>query len=87
MSVKRKTSEVLFYFLTSQDVPSCALWTGNKERYPRLAALARKYVSAPMASIASEREFRVAKRVTDNPGALKPSNAQLPILIGACICF
>ena len=28
-------------------------WAGNKETYPRLAALARKFLSAPMTSITS----------------------------------
>ena len=50
---------------------------GNKERYPRLGALAYKYLSAPKVSIASEREFKVDKRVTNNRGALNPSNVLL----------
>ena len=56
-------------------------WAGNKKRYPRLAALARKYLSAPMASIASEREFKIAKQVTNNRGTLKPSNVEVLLFL------
>ena len=41
-------------------------WAGNKERYSRLAALARKFLSAPMVSIASEREFKAGNKQSRN---------------------
>ena len=51
-------------------------WAVNHCKYPHLADLARKYLSAPMASIASEREFKIAKRVTTNRYNLKPGNVE-----------
>ena len=51
-------------------------WAANKDKYPRLASLSRRYLSAPMGSVASEREFKIAKRVTNNRGGLKPDNVE-----------
>ena len=51
-------------------------WCVNKERYPHLGTLARRYMSAPMGSIASEREFKIAKRVVTNRWSLKPESVE-----------
>lgn len=51
-------------------------WAANGEKYPRLTELAKCYLSAPMSSIASEREFKIAKRVTTGRWNLKPDNVQ-----------
>ena len=48
----------------------------HEEHYLLVAAVARKYLSAPMGSIASEREFKIAKRVTQGRYNLKPRNVQ-----------
>ena len=41
-------------------------WRNNQTKFPNLACPARRFLSAPMASIASEREFKVAKRVVND---------------------
>ena len=51
-------------------------WAVNRKKFPRLATLARRFLSAPMGSVASEREFKIAKRVTTNRGTLKPGNVE-----------
>ena len=51
-------------------------WAANEKKYPTLASLARKYLSAPLGSIASEREFKVAKRVVHGRQNLKPGNVE-----------
>lgn len=51
-------------------------WKANEEKFPILAALAKRFLSAPLGSIASEREFKVAKRVTNGRFNLKPDNVQ-----------
>ena len=52
------------------------VWWSANEKYPHLKTLARRYLCSPMASIASEREFKVAKRVTCNRWSLKPENVE-----------
>ena len=49
-------------------------WKDNQTKFANLAWLARRFLSAPMASIASEGEFKVAKRVVNDRYSLKPDN-------------
>ena len=49
-------------------------WRNNQTKFPNLACPARRFLSAPMASIASEGEFKVAKRVVNDRYSLKPDN-------------
>jgi len=56
-------------------------WCSNQDKYPHLALLARRYLSAPMASIASEREFKVSKRITVNRWNLKPGNVEVLLFL------
>ena len=51
-------------------------WAGNHEKYPHLAKLARRYLSAPIGSVASERGFKVAKRVQEGRWRLKTANVE-----------
>ena len=51
-------------------------WSANEHKYPYLGRLARRYLSAPMGSIASEREFKVAKRVVHGRWNLKAENVE-----------
>ena len=51
-------------------------WKVNSEKFTILCILAKRFLSAPLGSIASEREFKVAKRVTTGRYNLKPSNVQ-----------
>ena len=41
-----------------------------------MGAKKSNHVIAPMGSVASEREFKIAKRVTTNRGTLKPGNVE-----------
>jgi hypothetical protein len=61
---------------TSRDSCPFTWWKVNQEKYPTLASLGKRFLSAPMGSIASEREFKVAKRVTNGRYNLKPGNVQ-----------
>ena len=51
-------------------------WKVNSEKIPILGNLAKRVLSAPLGSIASEREFKIAKRVTTGRFNLKPTNVQ-----------
>ena len=51
-------------------------WKANSEKFPILCNLAKCFLSAPLGSIASEREFKIAKRVTTGRFNLKPVNVQ-----------
>jgi hypothetical protein len=56
-------------------------WAGNKERFPMVALLARRYISAPMGSIASEREFKIAKRVVTGRWTMKPESVEMCLFL------
>lgn len=51
-------------------------WSVNEHKYPNLGLLAKRYLCAPMGSIASEREFKVAKRVINGRWNLKAQNVE-----------
>ena len=52
-------------------------WAGNQQKFPLLSSLARRYLSAPMGSIASEREFKISKRIVEHRVNLKPDNVEM----------
>lgn len=52
-------------------------WGGNQTRYPILCTLARRYLSAPLGSVASERCFKVAKLIVKDRVRLKAENVEM----------
>jgi len=50
---------------------------GQCQRYPEIATIALKYLSAPVSSVASEREFKVARDLANGSRTrLKPDNVE-----------
>ena len=63
--------------LAAQRTDPLKWWYGNHDRFPHLAALAKRYLSPPAASTSSERAFKVAKQVqTDFRTRLLPNNLE-----------
>ena len=58
-----------------------AWWGKNKDKYPKLASLARKFLCPPMGSIASEREFKLAKRIVEDRWRVKPETVEKLLFI------
>ncbi len=57
-------------------------WKGRAEAYPRLAALAKKYLSCPASSVPSERIFSLAGNIVSKKRAsLKPENVDMLIFL------
>lgn len=51
-------------------------WEVHEAIYPRLAKLARRYLSSPMSSIASEREFKLAKQIVTGRWTIKTETVE-----------
>jgi len=50
---------------------------GQCQRYPEIATIALKYLSAPVSSVASEWEFKVARDLANGSRTqLKPDNKE-----------
>ena len=65
----------------SQSVKATFVWMGQCQRYPEIATMALKYLSAPVSSVASEREFKVAREAGNGSGPrLKPDVEKLLFL-------
>ncbi|XP_060784380.1 E3 SUMO-protein ligase ZBED1-like [Neoarius graeffei] len=64
-----KTDQQIKAYLSEPTIPRSEspmdYWRSNKARFPELASLARKYLSAPCTSIDSERLFSAAANVID----------------------
>ena len=56
-------------------------WKQNQGRYPKLAVLARKYLCSPMSSVASEREFKLAKRIHQDKWRVKQDTVERMLFI------
>ena len=62
-----------------QSIDVCPLqyWKVEQSMYLRMEYLAKQFLSAPLGSVSSEREFKVGKRVvTENRSVLLPGNAE-----------
>ena len=58
----------------SQSVKATLVWMGQCQRYPEIATIALKYLSAPVSSVASERELKWQE--TWRRTRLKPDNVK-----------
>jgi len=66
----------------SQFPTACDWWRENHHLYPNVARVAKRYLSAPPTSIASERLFSSASRVfTDRRNRLAPKKADMLLFI------
>jgi len=69
---------------TYLDEPKCKsnvcplqVWMGQCQRYPEIVTIALKHLSAPVSSVASEREFKVTRDLTNGSRTrLKPDNVE-----------
>ena len=65
-----------------QEVPTTAdsptnYWLANKDRFPVLSVLAKRYLSSPPTSVPIERVFSTAGDIlTDKRSRLSPDNAE-----------
>jgi len=66
------------------DDPSLQFWRTNGSRFPEMARLALKFLSAPLSSVASEREFKIARDLTNgNRNRLRSRNVQRLLFLSA----
>jgi len=56
-------------------------WAANGAKYPHLRPLAKRFLCPPMGSIASEREFKQAKRVVNGRWNLKASHVEMLLFL------
>lgn len=75
-SVQTELSDYMAEADIARDKSPFVWWSANEHKYPNLGRLARRYLSATMGSIASEREFKVAKRVVHGRWNLKAHNVE-----------
>ena len=85
--VESSPAEVEWKSYLSEESPGLSVsclswWAVNKNRYPRLAVLARKYLCVPATSVPSEQLFSHAgDTITKKRNALKPEHAELLIFV------
>jgi len=58
-----------------------AQWKANSSTYPRVAQVARRYLSAPSTSVPSERLFSSAGDLSDSRRRLLPEPAEMLLFI------
>ena len=57
-------------------------WHTSYTRYPELLTLANRYLTPPISSVASEREFKVARDIANgNTVRLRPQNVQKLVIL------
>eukprot|EP00116_Pleurobrachia_bachei_P002275 sb/3462537/ len=56
-------------------------WEVNESKYPNLGVLARRYLGTPMSSSASERGFKVAKRIVEERWRLSPETVEMLLFL------
>ena len=87
MSVINSTTVIVDRFLAEPLVPfhsgvCYSWWKDNTSRFPLLAKLARKYLSAPPTSVPSERLFSSAGHIyTEKRNRLSPDKAEQLLFI------
>ena len=61
----------------SRKIDTFSYWKSNQENSPHLTSLARRYLCAPPASVASERLFSTAANIcTDMSNHLSPTKVE-----------
>ena len=56
-------------------------WAAHHQNYLLLATLARRYLSCPLSSCASERTFKTASRIVDKRWLLKPESIEMLLFL------
>ncbi|RXM30859.1 GDP-mannose 4,6 dehydratase, partial [Acipenser ruthenus] len=81
----RDDSKINDYLKLTSHIPTMdnpLLWKKRKDRYPRLAALARKYLAPPCTSTPSERIFSLAGNTVNQHGSsLHPAHVDVLVFL------
>lgn len=80
-NISKSASNIIDIYLREPLISSSCdpleFWHMKEKEFPILARIAKKYLSAPMSTVASEREFKVASNITsDDRIKILPQNAE-----------
>ncbi|KAA1073266.1 hypothetical protein PGT21_050096 [Puccinia graminis f. sp. tritici] len=78
--IKGIQAEIALYLkedIATQDIEVLPFWASRRKTYPKLALMARRYLSIPATSAASERVFSTGRRIVSwQRSSLKPSSIE-----------